>query len=382
MSTQARILTAAVLLSSWMALTPALASGQEVEWRTDYNAARREAAAKGRPLVIDFGTENCFWCKQLDLRTFRDSAVVNVMNEQFVPLKIDAQRNADLADRLRIQTYPTIVIASSDGRILDTVEGFKEAGAFHEILQRALGSAATSDPTERQYQEAAKAVAAADYTRAVALLRKVIEARKDRPVAVKARQLLSEVEQQAAVRLGLARQQAEQGHTADAVETLKELGRAYAGTQAAAEAANMLMVMAQRPDPGTDPRARRARELFAQARDDFRAGQFVCCLERCEFLAAQFSDLAEGVEAQQLAAQIKNNPEWMKQVCDTLSDRLSVHYLSLAETFLKNGQPHQAVIYLERVVQTFPGTRQAEAAQLRLLQIQGQPTRPVDYKIP
>jgi hypothetical protein len=32
------------------------------------------------------------------------------------------------------------------------------------------------------------------------------------------------------------------------------------------------------------------------------------------------------------------------------------------------------------VVQTLPGTRQAEAAQVRLAQIQGQPTRPVDFK--
>jgi hypothetical protein len=38
---------------------------------------------------------------------------------------------------------------------------------------------------------------------------------------------------------------------------------------------------------------------------------------------------------------------------------------------------------LERLVQTLPGTRQAEAAQLRLAQIQGQPaTRPVEFKKP
>jgi hypothetical protein len=97
-------------------------------------------------------------------------------------------------------------------------------------------------------------------------------------------------------------------------------------------------------------------------------------------LLTSFPDLPEGNEAMQLAAEIKGNPEWMRQACDSLSDQLGVLYLSLAETWLKKGQPEQAVLCLERVVQTLPGTRQAEAAQTRLAQIQGQPTQPVTFK--
>ena len=47
-------------------LSAAGARAQEVAWRPDYSTARQEAAAKGRPLVIDFGTENCVYCKLLD----------------------------------------------------------------------------------------------------------------------------------------------------------------------------------------------------------------------------------------------------------------------------------------------------------------------------
>jgi len=34
------------------------AGAQEVQWRYDYNRARREAQEKGRPLLLDFGTEH------------------------------------------------------------------------------------------------------------------------------------------------------------------------------------------------------------------------------------------------------------------------------------------------------------------------------------
>ena len=83
-----------------------------------------------------------------------------------------------------------------------------------------------------------------------------------------------------------------------------------------------------------------------------------------------------------LLAEIKNNPEWMKQACDTLSDRLGTLYISLAESWLKKGQPHQAELYLEKVVQAFPGTPQAETAVNRLSQIRGEPSQQADFKKP
>lgn len=324
-----------------MAILPALlaipeAPAQEVRWRGNYAAARREAVARDRPLVIDFGTESCFWCKQLDQRTFSDASVAGALNDHFILLKIDAQREAELVDKLRIRSYPTIVIASSDGVILDTIEGFREASVFSEHLQRALGNVPAPEWMKRDYQEAARLVAASDHAKAHALLRKIVEDGKERPVQVQARQLLQDVEQH----------------------------------------------QAGRREPRVDPRTQRARELILQAKDDYRSQQFLCCLERCEHVAANFSDLPEGAEAHLLALQIKNNPEWLRQACEALGDRLGVLYLSLAESWLKNGQPHQAVIYLERVLQNFPGTRHAEAAQTMLFQVQGQPTQSADPRNP
>ena len=48
-------------------------------------------------------------------------------------------------------------------------------------------------------------------------------------------------------------------------------------------------------------------------------------------------------------------------------------YLSLADSWLKKGQPQQAIFYLERVIKMFPGSRQAEAAQVRLTRLRGAP---------
>lgn len=379
------------LSSSWFRVCWGLAvlmgsigpvAAEELRWLNDYNQARREALTKGAPLVIDFGTSNCYWCNKLDASTFRDPTVVNLMNEKFVSLKVDAQKNAPLTEALHIQSFPTLVLADPEGKIIGTVEGFVEADRFHEQLQKVLASVQNPEWMSRDFQEAAKAMAASDFTRAVALLKSITEDKKDRPIQLKARQVLSELEEQAAGRLAHARTLEDKGQTSEGIEVLTGLVRNYAGTPAATEGGQMLAAWSAKPEIKARERTRRARELLAQAREDYRSQAYLCCLDRCESLISGYADLAEAAEAAQLAAEIKGNPDWMRQACDTLSDRLGGLYVALAETWLAKGQPKEAILCLERVIQSFPGTRRAEAAQTRLAQIQGQPTQRTTFKIP
>jgi thioredoxin-like negative regulator of GroEL len=371
-----------LLVPCFLGLCPLAATGQEIDWRRDYNEARREAQDKNRPLVLDIGTENCFWCKKLDATTFRESAIVALVNERFVPLKVDAHKSPALAEALRIQSYPTLVLAGPDGKILGTLEGYHDAPRLQEHLQRVLAALSNPEWMTRDYQEAARAIAASDYARAIALLKSITEDGKDRPVQLKAAQLLKDLEQQAAGRLARARQLDDKGQANEAINALTELVRLFAGTQAAAEGGQLLTALAAKPEVKGQVRVRRARELLAQAREDYRSQQYLCCLDRCEVLGASYADLPEGAEALQLAAEIKNNPEWMQQACESLTARLGGLYLALAETYTKKGQPQQATVYLEKVIQTFPGTRQAETAQVRLSAIQGRPTWQAEYKKP
>src|SRR4051812_45097757 len=121
------------------------APAQEIRWRHDYNTARREAAEQNRPLFLDFGTDNCFWCKKLDAGTFRDPNIIAALNDRFVPLKINASREPALAEILRIQNFPTLVLAAPDGKILETLEGYQEPARLQEYLHRTLASIQSTD---------------------------------------------------------------------------------------------------------------------------------------------------------------------------------------------------------------------------------------------
>jgi thioredoxin-related protein len=363
-------------------LLPLVGLADDVKWRTDYNAARKEAVEKNRPLILDFGTESCFWCKKLDATTFQEPVVLGLLNEKFIPLKVDAEQNRPLAEALRIQSFPTLVLAGPDGKIVGTLEGYLDAGRLQEQLNRVLADLNNPEWMQRDYQEAGKAIASADYARAIALLKSVNEDGRDRPVQTKARQLLQDLEQQAAGKLARAKQLEEHGQTSDAINTVSELLRVYAGTRAAVEGGQLLTNLAARPAVKDELRSNQARDLLAQAREDYRTRQFMGCLDRCELLRGAYGDLPEGKEAVQLAAEIKSNPEWLMKACEAATERASSLYLSLAETLIRKGQSQQAALYLERVIQAFPGTHYAETAQVRLSAIQGRPNLQTDFKKP
>jgi tetratricopeptide (TPR) repeat protein len=384
--TTSRALTGSV--ACWAALWlsgAAAARAQEVAWRQDYSQARQEAAAKGRLLVIDFSTENCMYCKLLDARTFRDPEVVRLLNERCVPLKVDAQRHATLANALHVQNYPTLVFASPEGKILGYQEGFVEAPAMKELLDKALAATApapkapapeAAKPAAPEWmagelQDAARACDAADYRRALGLLKHVIADGEDGPARAQARRRLQEIEEKANNQCSRARDLADRGQHGEAVEVLNDLARSYPGTLAAREGGRLLATLGSRRVSRPASGGAQAQGLLAQAREDYRARQYLSCLDRCEALLSGFTDTQEASEAGQLAAEIKANPEWTKQACEQLADRLGSLYLAQAEGWLKRGQPQQAVFYFERVVQAFPNSRHAEVAQGRLVQLQG-----------
>jgi thioredoxin-like negative regulator of GroEL len=374
------IVWALVLAAGATLLAPHAARAQDVRWRSDYNVALKEAKDKGLPLIVDFYTDHCVYCDRLDATTYRDPVVVKAMNEQFIPVKINGEREGRLAQILQITSYPTVVMADPERKILGTMEGYQEPARFYENLQRALARVANPEWMVGDYQEAVKAFNAPDYAKAVALLRRVLQDGKTRPVQEKARQLMGTIEKQAAGRMARARQLNDKGQTTEAVAALAEVVRLYAGTQEAAEAGQMLTQMVKAPEVREKQRDQRARELLAQAKEEYRTKQHISCLSHCDVLVASYGDLPEGAEAMQLAAEIKSNPEWMQSACDSLTEQLGSMYLALAETWLRKNQPQQAAVCLERVLRTFPGSRQAEVAQIRLSQIQGQPTRPVEFQ--
>jgi thioredoxin-related protein len=146
----------APVIASFVALTfTGTLRAQAINWRSDVSAARREAQATGRPLFLDFGTQACVYCQKLDAITFRVPAVARMLNDYFVPVHIDADREREFTSALGIHSYPTLVLTDSQGKIINRHEGFCEAAAMMAFLEpgKQLATAAPRPQYRAQAKE-------------------------------------------------------------------------------------------------------------------------------------------------------------------------------------------------------------------------------------
>jgi thioredoxin-related protein len=134
----------AALVAVLLAGAPAFADG--IAWNQDYAKASKEAAETKRPMLLDFGTEGCVYCRKLDATTFRDPNVIRLIGERFIAVNIDGEREPRLTQAMHIDSYPTLVIASPDGKVLAMQAGYVDAATFTRFVQGALQKMPAAEP--------------------------------------------------------------------------------------------------------------------------------------------------------------------------------------------------------------------------------------------
>jgi thiol-disulfide isomerase/thioredoxin len=105
---------ALVLLVSMLAATPAHAA---VEWNASLPAATATAQKGNKPILIEFWATWCPSCKLMDEQVYADARVSRAMT-RFVPVRIDVDRNANIASRYDVAGTPTHVLTDSFGNEL------------------------------------------------------------------------------------------------------------------------------------------------------------------------------------------------------------------------------------------------------------------------
>ena len=99
--------------------------------------ALARAKAENKPIVLDLYAEWCAPCRQLERLTFPDPRVKALL-EQTIFLRIDTDKDPDIAARLGVEGLPDIRFVLPDGSIVRQLRNFQEAAAFAEKLQQLL----------------------------------------------------------------------------------------------------------------------------------------------------------------------------------------------------------------------------------------------------
>jgi len=118
-----------------------------LSWRNDLNAALEEAKTAEKPLMVDFYTTWCGWCTKLDQDVYTDKKVRELADE-FICVKVDAEKDKAAAARYGVTGYPTIIFLNYEGAVDTQIRGYRPAADFASIMVQALDK--TKKPTAKK----------------------------------------------------------------------------------------------------------------------------------------------------------------------------------------------------------------------------------------
>lgn len=92
------------------------ASAQDaVPWARSLEDAQQIAGQRGQLILLHFYGDNCPPCKQLEANVFPRPEFARGLTANYVPVKINASENRQLAARYGVDRWPTDVVVAADG---------------------------------------------------------------------------------------------------------------------------------------------------------------------------------------------------------------------------------------------------------------------------
>ena len=136
----------------------AVAAAEPEGWSTDFEQAKKTAAEKKLPILMDFsGSDWCIWCQRLDAEVFtqqgfkdfaKDNLVLFLADFPMRALQPDELRkqNIRLQSSYRVSSYPTVVLVNAQGE--ETARtGYRKGGA-EAYVEYLKGLLAAKKPAE------------------------------------------------------------------------------------------------------------------------------------------------------------------------------------------------------------------------------------------
>lgn len=132
----------------------------EIAWMPWGARAFERARSEDKPILLSISAVWCHWCHVMDETSYSDEGVIDAINRDFVPIRVDNDRRPDVNARYNMGGWPTTAFLAPDGttltgatylppqqmrRALDEIARFY-ADRKDEIVQRTAEIRAESAP--------------------------------------------------------------------------------------------------------------------------------------------------------------------------------------------------------------------------------------------
>lgn len=159
-------------LSRWLicfvtVLVCDVGAAEEIDWKHWELAAFETARSQNKIILVNVGMEGCAACARMDAQTYADGHVIDLINEHFVAIEVDAEARPDIGERYSDWAWPATIFLAPDSTQVLAVRGNRLPRNFVPILKDLIAKheSGTLAPDPRSPYAAPPAPATTELTR-------------------------------------------------------------------------------------------------------------------------------------------------------------------------------------------------------------------------
>ena len=121
----------------------------EINWHPWSASAFEEARQTGRPILLSISAVWCHWCHVMDETTYSHPGVIDLINREYVPIRVDNDVRPDINQRYNMGGWPSTAFLTSSGDILtgatylppdQMADALTRIAAYHQSNQPEIAS--------------------------------------------------------------------------------------------------------------------------------------------------------------------------------------------------------------------------------------------------
>src|SRR2546430_5109132 len=117
----------------------------EINWHGWSGDAFAEASRLKRPILLSISAVWCHWCHVMDETTYSHPGVIDLINREYLPIRVDNDLRPDINQRYNMGGWPTTAFLTSSGEIL-TGATYLPADQMADALPRVSNYYRTHQP--------------------------------------------------------------------------------------------------------------------------------------------------------------------------------------------------------------------------------------------
>ena len=128
------VLVPFLVVFCFLFVSTGFASSAEIAW-VSYDDGMSMVEKNPKKLFISFYSDRCEYCKVMDEETFKDSAIVSYINKNFIPVRVNSDKDRKTAEIFKVRGLPDTWFMSETKEVIGHRTGFISAETLIMVLK-------------------------------------------------------------------------------------------------------------------------------------------------------------------------------------------------------------------------------------------------------